>query len=387
MCAFLPSFLFTSIFSLLFPGPRTQSQILDDGYPFITGNNALTSAIPVPTLANKLMNVVLSKSAVSGGVGRGLLTNMPWRRANVKYIQNEIYFDIIEELNVAIDQRGKPVVTDVNGMIECNSQLSGVPDVSVDFRNSHALGDCAWHPCVRVRAWQRDRCASFVPPDGKFLLCTYRLRDVSTVSLPFYVSSEVSYSQHSGSVNIRVGPRPGTNLCKARSLQGKPPAIEKLCVVIQFPSFVRSFDPQPSFGKARYDEQAKVCRWEIGTLVPERDNTELRGRIAIHEVKGAGGAAADVGGAESKSGRGSPAPGTPAAALSPRVGGRPDPATRHYNSIPLKLEFRIPKTTVSGLSIANMRVKDMSRNPKKKEYQANKACRLQTRAGVYELRL
>ena len=50
-------------------------------------------------------------------------------------------------------------------------------------------------------------------------------------------------------------------------------SVEKVAIIIQFPPFVRSFDPEENFGKAQYDESTKVCRWEIGTLVPERSST------------------------------------------------------------------------------------------------------------------
>jgi hypothetical protein len=387
----------------------------------------LTAAIKVPTIGNKLTQALTGKSSVAGGVGKGLLTNMPWRKANVKHMSNEVLFNIVEEVNVALDQKGKPSVTDVNGRIECTSHLSGIPDVTLDFRNSQALGDCSWHPSVRVRLWQRQRVASFVPPDGTFTLCNYRLRDVTPIQLPFYVTAELSYSQHSGSVNIRIGSRPGTNLCRTlgnigdggrggggggggRSSGGLgsgvkrgngPPAVEKLAVIIQFPPFVRSFDPQENFGKARYDESTKVCRWDIGTLVPERSSTELHGRVAIHEVEGFGltdgelltsaakdkfgtpggsgdggsesrkrGPSSSVGSARSRSGT----PSTPSAAAASAA------MTRHYKSIPIKLEFSIPRTNVSGLSIASMDIKNI-------KYKPNKVAKMETTAGIYEMRL
>ena len=42
-----------------------------------------------------------------------------------------------------------------------------------------------------VRAWQRDRCASFVPPDGPFRLFTYRVRRIA--ALPLYVNPQISF--------------------------------------------------------------------------------------------------------------------------------------------------------------------------------------------------
>ena len=337
-------------------------------------------------------------------------------------MSNEILFNIVEEVNVALDERGKPSVTDVNGRIECQSRLSGIPDVSLDFRNSQALGDCAWHPCVRIRLWQRQRMASFVPPDGKFVLCNYRLRDVTPIQLPFYTSAEIKYSQHSGSVDIRVGTRPGTNLCRALPPVGTGgdgkssamginnggqgsgvkrgkgmPAVENLAIIIQFPPFVRSFDPQANVGKARYDESTKVCRWEIGTLIPERSSNELQGRIAIHEVPGLGLSDGELlksaskdkfntpkakghsdGGSSSnrKARDGSSSVGSNSAALALQN----SVMTRHYKSIPIRLEFSIPRTNVSGLAISNMDIKNI-------KYKPTKVARMETMAGTYEMRI
>ena len=106
----------------------------------MTRENALTSAIAPPSWAQSVASVVTGKSSIAEGVGKGLLTNMPWRKYGVKYVQNEVYFDIIEEINVCIDKKGKSTSTDVNGRIECTSHLSGTPDIAMDFRNSNALG-------------------------------------------------------------------------------------------------------------------------------------------------------------------------------------------------------------------------------------------------------
>lgn len=36
----------------------------------------------------------------------GQLSNVPWRKADVKYTNNEAYFDIIEEVDAIIDKQG-----------------------------------------------------------------------------------------------------------------------------------------------------------------------------------------------------------------------------------------------------------------------------------------
>lgn len=36
----------------------------------------------------------------------GQLSNIPWRRAGVKYTNNEAYFDVIEEIDAILDKSG-----------------------------------------------------------------------------------------------------------------------------------------------------------------------------------------------------------------------------------------------------------------------------------------
>ena len=181
-------------------------------------------------------------------------------------------------------------------------------------------------------------------------------------------------------------------------------SVEKVAIIIQFPPFVRSFDPEENFGKARYDESTKVCRWEIGTLVPERSSAELHGKVSIHEVEGFGltdgelltSAAQDKFGTPGGKGSGSRdggstgrkrGPSSSIGSVNSRSGtpltnasSRDSVMTRHYKSIPIKLEFSIPRTNVSGLSIASMDIKNI-------KYKASKAVRMETTAGIYEMRM
>lgn len=52
-------------------------------------------------------------SMVAETLPEGVLSGLPWRRANVKYTTNEIYLDMIEELDGALDG--------VTGQLQVNS--------------------------------------------------------------------------------------------------------------------------------------------------------------------------------------------------------------------------------------------------------------------------
>lgn len=45
-------------------------------------------------------------SNVGDTLPTGQLSNVPWRRAGVKYTNNEAYFDVIEEIDAILDKSG-----------------------------------------------------------------------------------------------------------------------------------------------------------------------------------------------------------------------------------------------------------------------------------------
>jgi AP-3 complex subunit mu len=150
-------------------------EMMDFGYPLTTEPNALKAMIEPPTLISRLTSVTIGyKSGVSDTLPSATISNMPWRKADVKYAANEIYLDIIEEVDAIIDKHGQLVSFDVTGSIMGNSRLSGVPDLTLQFVDPSVIDDCSFHPCVRYNRYERDHAVSFVPPDGQFELMRYR---------------------------------------------------------------------------------------------------------------------------------------------------------------------------------------------------------------------
>jgi AP-3 complex subunit mu len=74
---------------------------------------------------------------------------MPWRKTGVKYAQNEIYLDIVEEVDCLVDRNGNIISSEVSGSIQGNCRLSGVPDLLLSFADPSLIDDCSFHPCVR----------------------------------------------------------------------------------------------------------------------------------------------------------------------------------------------------------------------------------------------
>ena len=87
--------------------------MLDNGFPLATESNILKELIKPPNVLRSIANTVTGKSNVSATLPTGQLSNVPWRRTNVKYTNNEAYFDVIEEIDAIIDKSGSTVFSEI----------------------------------------------------------------------------------------------------------------------------------------------------------------------------------------------------------------------------------------------------------------------------------
>ncbi len=191
---------FSTVYQLL-------EEMMDFGYPLTTEPNALKSMIQPPTTISRITKATLGGSNVSDILPDGTISNMPWRKTDVSYSQNEIYLDIIEEIDAIVDKSGLIITSEVSGVIVGNSRLSGVPDLVLSFVNPDVIDDCSFHPCVRYTRFERDQVVSFVPPDGNFELMRYRVNTGGNVSAPCYCQPSVSYDaqNNQGSISVMLG--------------------------------------------------------------------------------------------------------------------------------------------------------------------------------------
>lgn len=65
---------------------------------------------------------VTGKTNVSESLPTGQLSNVPWRRADVKYTNNEAYFDVIEEIDAIIDKQGATVSAEIQGYVSMSPE-------------------------------------------------------------------------------------------------------------------------------------------------------------------------------------------------------------------------------------------------------------------------
>jgi len=325
---------FSTVYQLL-------EEMLDNGWPLTTEPNALQDMIRPPTVMGKIQQVVTGSNAVvAESLPNGTISNMPWRKAGVKYNQNEIYIDLVEEIDAILEANGRVVSSDVSGSIQAQSHLSGVPDLLMTFSDPDAIDDCSFHPCVRYARYELDRVVSFVPPDGNFELMRYRVKNIAQIiNPPIYCTPQISFGDRNstqGRVSISVGVKPISSLIYPNK-KSSTPIIEDVAVIIPFDRIVRTANLSVNVGTLLYDEAAKVAKWVIGKLDDKRAKPQLTGTILLS------------------------------------TGAKPE------ENPPLQLSWKIPQASVSGLSVNGLSLVGES-------YRPYKGVRSITKSGRFQIR-
>ena len=309
-------------------------------------------------------------------------SNMPWRAAGVNYSQNEIYMDIVEEVDAIVDAGGRLVSVDVSGSIQCQSHLSGIPDLLLTFKDPHLIDDCSFHPCVRYARFEHDQVVSFVPPDGNFQLMRYRIKreSVANFTPPIYchaqwnitkdnnngssgknsgIGSEADASQSTGRIVLQVGMTSLSSLIFSASRnKSQPLIIEDVAITIPFPKTVRTTADtcSVSYGTLVYDEAGKVVRWNLGKLDITK-KPQLTGRFILDHPKTSTASSATTG-----------------------IGGAATSPPETASAPNLAVSWKIPLASVSGLSVSGLSVTG-------ENYRPYKGVRNITKSGMFQVRI
>lgn len=59
------------------------------------------------------------------------LSNVPWRRAGVKYTTNDIFLDLTEEVDAIIDKSGATVTAEIQGYVSTGTEIREGRDTRV----------------------------------------------------------------------------------------------------------------------------------------------------------------------------------------------------------------------------------------------------------------
>lgn len=188
------------------------NEMIDDGIPNITDFNRLRDLVLLKSFLSKILSTSNDLAAAATHKSLASLLSVastsrtdteiiPWRRSNVKYTNNEMFVDVVEEVSVTLrpkrgrksvsssqnfdsafyslsnltsSQRLVPVTGTISGKIDCLSHISGVPQLQILLNLASTYIEAPrFHPCIKLENWERSRSLSFIPPDGQSTLMTY----------------------------------------------------------------------------------------------------------------------------------------------------------------------------------------------------------------------
>ncbi|MGH0134641.1 UNVERIFIED_CONTAM: hypothetical protein FKN15_029721 [Acipenser sinensis] len=246
-------------------------EMLDNGFPLATESNILKELLRPPTILRSVVNSITGSSNVGETLPTGQLSIVPWRRAEVKYTNNEAYFDVVEEIDAILDKSGSTVFAEIQGVIDASIKLSGMPDLTLSFMNPRLLDDVSFHPCVRFKRWESERVLSFIPPDGNFRLMDYHVGSQNLVAIPVYVNHNINFKESgsSGRFDVTVG---------LKQTMGK--SVEGVIMTVHMPKVVLNMNLTPTQGTYTYDPVTKILTWDIGKINPQKI-PNLKGVICL----------------------------------------------------------------------------------------------------------
>eukprot|EP01101_Sappina_pedata_P005165 TRINITY_DN2312_c0_g1_i1.p1 TRINITY_DN2312_c0_g1~~TRINITY_DN2312_c0_g1_i1.p1 ORF type:complete len:429 (-),score=162.35 TRINITY_DN2312_c0_g1_i1:78-1364(-) len=315
-------------------------EIMDYGYPQTTDAEVLKMYITQESNISKV-NVLEAISTLTG--------QTPWRPLGIKYQQNELFIDVIEQVNVLMSAKGTISRADVTGKIMLKCCLSGMPECTFGINDKLLLekealkqrqqrrrpggieiDDCNFHQCVRLGKFGVERTIVFVPPDGDFELMNYRITD--NISLPFKLIpmvKEIGRTQVEIKLTIKS--------CFGADMVGTGVSIK-----IPTPKNTAICDIKTAIGSAKYQPAHEAIVWRIKSF-PGGTEWTLSANVTL---------ALGV--------------------LGKSTWSRP----------PISIQFSVPMFTTSGLHVRFLRVVES-----KLRYQTVKWVRYVTKAGQYQFRI
>ncbi|XP_030459991.1 AP-3 complex subunit mu isoform X1 [Syzygium oleosum] len=242
-------------------------EMIDNGFPLTTEPNILREMIAAPNIVSKMLSVVTGNSSnVNETLPAATALCVPWRTTDPKYANNEVYVDLVEEMDAVINRDGTLVKCEIYGEVQVNSHLSGLPDLTLSFANPSILDDVRFHPCVRYRPWESHQILSFVPPDGQFRLMSYRVKKLK--SIPLYLKPQLTSDAGTCRLSLLVG---------MRNDPGK--TVDSIVVQFQLPPCISTADLSSNCGTVNILSN-KTCSWSIGRI-PKDKSPSLSGTLVL----------------------------------------------------------------------------------------------------------
>jgi len=331
-------------------------EMLDSGMPFVSEGNLLEIMIAAPSTLGKVAKVISGGSNiktevfdepsgalgaiqsaignnVSCGTSLGCQPDTWWRASNLAYTANEVYVDIVEQIHCSLDSNDRVVTGEITGEIQMRCTLSGTPDLTLRLKDPAVLADAAFHPCIRIEKWDRDKTLSFIPPDGVSVIAKYWVPQSSPVEVPVSVKAKLTFHPDVGKLDVTAGP-------KLHLLKGTNTFIDQFAMEVKLPESIASVTTLAKTGNVKFDETTKRLRWDVGKF-PE--TVSLEASLAYKTVQGA-------------------------------------PEVPREEKCTAQVFFQVKGWAVSGMKCDALEIRSVSYTP-------YKGCRYTTESGRFELRL
>lgn len=240
---------------------------MDFGYPILTDMEAMVEFIT----DDGVQAEVLKSTKESERIVDRLTGATPWRVEGCFYQTNEVFIDVFENVNLLLAQSGEILQSSVTGRVVMSNFLSGMPECELHWnakvmncnQNQPAatdggdelipLSDISFHNCVHLDSQgEEEHRLTFVPPDGKFTLMTYR----SSVSVqpPMKVISAMAKEISRTRTQLEF------------TLKSEAPAgqiITEVVVTVPCPDDTAAATIKVPHGKATYDAVSHGIVWKL----------------------------------------------------------------------------------------------------------------------------
>ena len=330
-------------------------EIMDFGFPQVLNERVLKTYI-----TQQGTRVDAGAGTAGAGAGGASLNSMSvtgavtHRREGIKYKRNEVFLDIVEDVNLLVSQQGTILKSDVQGRVVVKSALSGMPSLKLGLndaaaalgasggggasasgagasgssRKRIALDDVVFHQCVNLTKFASEKVVTFTPPDGEFELMRYRTSE--NVHVPFKVFPNV---KELGRQRLEVK----VNL---KSLYSAKLVAMRVLVKIPVPKYTARVHCDLGAGKFKYDASHNMLVWKLKRF-PGQADCRLSASLELVST------------------------------LRER---------KPWVQPPIQLDFSIPMYTSSGLQVLYLKVWE------KAGYEATKWVRKITQAGDFAVR-
>lgn len=317
-------------------------EIMDFGYPQITDVDVLSTYIL--QAGAKPLSVKDAEQAIAKATGA-----VSWRDRNIHYKRNEVFLDVVEEVNLLMSAKGNVLRSDVSGKIMVRSKLSGMPECKLGLndklmleqeaktkrrkssRTGVAIDDFAFHQCVRLGKFDTERAITFIPPDGEFELMSYRT--TQGVNLPFRITPIIK--EHSRTrVDVVV---------TVKALFSHKLFATKVVLKIPVPKNTATVKITVKSGKAKYVAEEGGIVWKLPKRFDGGDKEEtLSASIDLIATL--------------------------------------NELDKGWSRPPISMSFQVPMITASNLQVRFLKIYEKS------DYRPVKWVRYITKAGTYETR-